>query len=355
MNPAHLIPSPDPIPVPWGWFQFLLLLTFVLHLLFMNAMLGTGIIAFVTHLKGAGRSSPLTTGISKKLPYTIAFTVNMGVAPLLFMQVVYGHFFYVSSVLMAFYWISIIGLLLIAYYSAYIYDFKHEALGSGRVFFVGLTVLILLFIGFLFTNNLTLMLHPETWKEYFQKPGGTLLNLSDPTLIPRYLHFVTASLAIGGLFIAFSARFRTLRKIEETGDQKNTGLKWFCTATLAQIAIGLWFFFSLPSGIRLLFMGDSAFHTAVFMAGIAGVVLSLVFGFKKLLLPTAVSLMGTVVFMVLMRDLVRKAYLDPYFSLSSLKVNLQFSPLILFLSCFVVGLAIVGFVLRLAMKSREGV
>jgi hypothetical protein len=355
MDPAYLIPSPDPIPVPWGWFQFFLILTFVLHLLFMNTMLGTGIIAFVSHLKRPKKEPPLTGDISKKLPYTIAFTVNMGVAPLLFMQVIYGHFFYVSSVLMAVYWISIIALLLIAYYSAYIYDFKYETLGAAGALFIGVTVLILLFIGFLFTNNLTLMLHPEIWKEYFQKPGGTLLNLSDSTLIPRYLHFVTASVALGGLFIALLARFNSLKGVEEKNHQQDTGMKWFCYATLVQIIIGLWFLISLPSNITILFMGGSPFHSVVFLAGIAGVVLSLVFGFKKLLLPSTVSVIGTVIFMVIMRDLVRKAYLEPYFSLSTLKVIPQFSPLILFLCSFVAGLAIVGLILKMAMKSGKGV
>jgi len=166
MDPSRLIPAPDTIPVPWGWFQFLLLLTFVLHLLFINTMLGTGIIAVVYHLKTAKNESSLTAGIARKLPYSIAFAVNMGIAPLLFLQVIYWHFFYVSSVLMAVYWISIIVLLLVAYYSAYIYDFKYASLGSARAVFIGVTVLILLFIAFLFTNNLTLMLtHSEGWKK----------------------------------------------------------------------------------------------------------------------------------------------------------------------------------------------
>jgi len=307
--------------------------------------------------------------ISKRLPFTIAFTVNLGVAPLLFLQVLYGHFFYVSSLLMAVYWISIIALLLIAYYSAYIYDFKYVSLGSARAFFIGTTVLILLFIGFLFTNNLTLMLHPEKWTAYFQRPGGTMLNLSDPTLIPRYLHFVTASIAVGGLFIALAGNFNAsnfsgrgiLKKVaslaghEEKSEQTDMGLRWFCYATLVQIAIGFWFLISLPSEIMIRFVGGSPFHSIVFLVGIAGVVLSLIFGFKKLLYPTAISVIGTVTFMVLMRDLVRKAYLEPYFSLSSLKIIPQYSPLILFLCCFVVGLAVVGFILKAAVKSGKGV
>jgi hypothetical protein len=318
-------------------------------------MLGTGIIALVNHLKTPGSTPPLTTDISKKLPYTIAFTVNMGIPPLLFLQVLYGNFFYVSSVLMAIYWISIIALLLSAYYCAYIYDFKFEAMGSARVFLIGTTVLFLLFIGFLFTNNLTLMLHPESWTRYFERPHGNLLNLSDATLIPRYLHFVTASIAVGGLFVSLLGRFK--RPINGGGQQEQiaSGLKWFCFATLAQILIGLWFFLSLPSPMMWLFLGKSPVHSAVFLAGIVGAGLSLVFGFQKRVIHTAVSLMGTVILMVFMRELVRKAYLDPYFSLSSLQTVPQYSPLLLFVCSFAVGLIVVGFVLRTAAKTRKEV
>jgi len=355
MDHSRLIPAPDTLSVPWGWFQILLLLTFVLHLLFMNAMLGTGIIALVSHLKKPKSALPVTADISRKLPYTIAFTVNLGVPPLLFLQVLYGHFFYVSSLLMAVYWISIIALLLIAYYSAYIYDFKYETLGAARVIFIGTTVLILLFIGFLFTNNLTLMLHPEGWKAYFQRPGGTLLNLSDPTLIPRYFHFVTASIAVGGLFIALLARFNTFKGIDEKSGQIDKGMRWFCYATMGQVIIGIWFLISLPSKTMALFLGTSPLHSIVLLTGVAGALLSLIFAFKRLVIPTAICLIGTVVFMALVRELVRKAYLHPYFSLSSLNVVPQYSPLIMFLCSFVVGLSVVGFILRLAAKSRKEV
>jgi len=51
---------------------------------------------------------------------------------------------------------------------------------------------------------------------------------------------------------------------------------------------------------------------------------------------------------------VRRAYLDPYFSVSSLKLIPQYSPLVLFLCSLVIGLAVVWFILRSAFKTGKG-
>ena len=353
MDPSRLIPTPDTIPVHYGWFYILLLLTFVLHLLFMNAMLGSGIIALVNHIRRPGSENTISPSLAKNLPFIIAFTVNLGVAPLLFLQVLYGHFFYVSSILMAVYWISVIALLIIAYYSAYIYKLKYDKLGPSGSIFIGLTVVILLIIAFFYTNNLTLMLQPDKWKAYFQNPRGMILNLKDATLFPRYLHFIMASIAVGGLFLALLGYFGSARGNKRTGEQITMGLRWFSYATLEQIIVGLWFLIALPDKTMMLFMGGNRLHTTIFLVGVLGAVISLVFGFKKQLWPTVSSVIVTIVFMVIMRDLVRKAYLEPYFSLSSLKLTPQYSPLIMFLLCFIIGLIIVGFMLKAASQAGK--
>ena len=55
------------------------------------------------------------------IPTLIALTVNFGVPPLLFVQVLYGHLFYSSSVMLAVPWILVIPILILAYYAAYIF------------------------------------------------------------------------------------------------------------------------------------------------------------------------------------------------------------------------------------------
>lgn len=351
MNPADLIPLPDTIPVHWGWFQLLLIVTFVLHLLFMNTMLGSGIIALIREFKMDKTADELNQDLSEKLPYTIAFTVNMGVAPLLFLQVLYGHFVYTSSILMAVYWISIILILIIAYYCAYIYDFKFEAMGQARKIFIAISVLLLLWTGFVFSNNMTMMMQPETWQAYFRNPFGTLLNLSEPMLLPRYLHFVFASIAVAGLFQAIVWKMKASNPASEKAVK--SGLTWFSIATCIQFLVGLWFLVALPEDKMMLFMGKGTLHTALLVCGIVMAVAALFTAARNNVWATTGIVLVTVLAMVLVRDLLRSAYLSPYFSPASLEVVPEYSPMILFLISFVAGIAIIAYMLKLAASAGK--
>jgi len=352
MSPQSLIPVPDAISVHWGWFQLLLIVTFILHLLVMNAMLGSGIMALIREFHPDDRSEGYNREISLKLPYTIAFTVNMGVAPLLFLQVLYGHFIYTSSILMAVYWISIIFVVILAYYAAYIYDFKFDALGGARKIFITLCVILLLWTGFIFSNNMVLMIQPANWTAYFSNPFGTLLNLKEPMLLPRYLHFVMASVAVGGLFQAFVWKMKEKQKGNAAAVQ--SGLNWFSGATCIQFAVGIWFLVSLPKDKMMLFMGQSSLHTAVLVIGILVGLAALITASKGLVWLTSALALGTVTAMVLVRELLRSAYLNPYFSPENLKVIPEYSPMILFLVSFAAGIAIIVYMLKLAASGKEG-
>ncbi len=353
MNPVDLIPAADAVPVHWAWFKVFLILTFTVHILLMNAMLGSGIIAFVSRLTGDQGTYALQKDVSDKLTFLIAFAVNFGVAPLLFLQTLYGHFFYTSSQLMAVFWLSVIGLLIIGYYSAYLYKYKFDGLADRRNWVLGTAVLILLMVAFIFVNNMTLMITPLTWPRYFENPQGTLLNLMDPTLIPRYFHFVTASVAMGGLFIAVVWEFRRRRSVPDARANIRRGLNWFLYATLFQIIFGFWFQMQLPDPILNLFMGGSPLHTGIFLLALGVMVLALIFGIRGRVWPTVASALTLVFLMILMRDLVRTAYLKPYFTLDDLAVTGEYSPLVAFLIVLTVGAVAVTTVARWGLTAAS--
>ena len=351
---GDLLPTPDALPVGWGWFQALLSLTFLLHLVLMNLMLGGTVIAFFNSLRGGQENLKTASYASKKLPFAVALAVNAGVAPLLFLQVLYGQFVYTSSILMAASWFSVFGLIIIAYYGMYLFQYKFESWGSVRNILAGSAALIMLFIGFLFTNNWTLAMSPEKWGAYFGSPGGTLWNFDEPTLWPRYLHMVIGAMAVGGLGLAGFGQFR-----QNSGHNSEhmiaNGLTWFKFATPVQIGIGTWWLIALPKEIMKLFMGGNMVATAAFGLGFLLAIVSLVLGFKKLVWPTVWVTLATMAAMVIMREYVRYGNLREYFTPDQLTVNTQYSSLILFLVCAVVGVAAVWYMLKLAANAGKEV
>lgn len=353
MNPAALIPTPDTLQVPWGWFQVLLLLTLYLHILLMNVMLGTAVIALVNLFRSGGDATPLTRDISRKLPFAIAFTVNLGIAPLLFVQVLYGNFLYTSSVLMANIWILVIALLIIGYYLAYILDYKFDALHSGRVLLIGCVVAALLAIAFLMSNNFTLLERPDAWTRYFDHRTGMLLNLGDPTLFPRYFHYVAAAIAVGGLSLALLGDWRLRRGDQSAAAMVLSGCNWFAYATIVNFGLGFWFFGTLPRQVHDLTTISGVLIAVLLLTGIVLGVLAVISSLQARVRPTLYLALPAVLVMILMRELVRVAYLRSYFSLADLQVAPQYSPMLAFLVIFAAGLVLVGWMLRLAWRAAS--
>lgn len=353
MTPIDLIPTPDILPVHWVWLKFFQLVTLVPHFLLMNIMLGSTLIAFAGSMRGSGNGDYLQRDIADRLPFIIAFTINAGVAPLLFLQVLYGHLVYVSSMLMAVYWMAVIGILIPGYYCAYGVKYKYDAGKTFRMVLLGLTAVILLTVAFIFVNNMTLMQRPDAWGSYFKNASGTLLNLDDPVLLPRYLHIVTASVAVAGLFMALVGRRRSKGPDLQVGKMIDTGLAWFTAGTAVQFGLGIWFLLALKNEVRQLFIGGSIPHTLLLAGGIVGALVGLVAGVKKRVGVALAAVLVTVVVMVLVRDEVRTAYLAPFFDVTSVPVRPEYTPMVIFIVTLVAGIGIIAYMLRMAFLGRS--
>ncbi len=345
MNPL-LIPQPDTIPVSWGWFQFLLLLTFPLHLLAMNAMLGGLAIGIVEHMRGGVVQKKLAHCIAVALPLVIAFVVNLGVAPLLFVQVLYGQFIYSSSVLMGVAWILVVPTLIVAYYGAYLYDFRFVKLGGLGPWLAVLVFLLLLVVGFVFSNNMLLMVLPERFSAYFGHMGGTLLAYDQPSFWPRFLHMILGALGIGGLFVALLGRFRGATDSELAEHANRVGLRWFLVFSVVNVVVGGWYLVSLPRELMLLFMGKNVGATVVFTLSLLLTAGALWGAMKGKFWTTFWHGVGIVVVMTFLRSWLRSAYLRDIFTLDKLEVLPQYSPMIFFFATLVAGIICLGWLLK---------
>ncbi|OBQ46329.1 hypothetical protein [Halodesulfovibrio spirochaetisodalis] len=351
MQAAALIPAPDALPVAAGWLEGLLILTFALHILLINTVLGGAVVCSVRSV--VSKNSLAVTYMSKALPSLFAFAVNLGVAPLLFIQALYGQYLYTSSVLMAAYWLSVIFLAIIAYYALYVFTGRYGT-HTKFSFSIFISMAALLCVGLIMTNNMTLMLRPDVWSAYFASPDGTLLNFDDPTVPMRYLHVVVASIAVGGLVLAVIARYRMRGESKEMAfREEQLGITIFFCGTLVQLVVGLALLFSLPEPVRALFVGGSEFYTGAFLIGMAFVAMLLFQAATRRLTGTIVMLVGTVLVMAGMRALVRKAMLDPYGGVAAIPVQPEYSPFIMFIIALMLGLVAIGYMIKLAMRSSE--
>jgi len=355
MDPSTLIPTPDTIPAPSWLFLVLDLVTFTLHILVINVVLGGSLLLLFSRLTSGetGLENSLHGGMASKIPTGFALGVNLGVAPLLFLQVIYGHLFYASSVLMAVYWILIIPLLILAYYGAYIHIRKYQSSEVLSKLALLFSSLILLYVGFVFVNNMTLMAQPEKWNAYFENRSGTIMNWGDPTLLPRYLHFVVASVAVAGLFSAIIWWFRQRRNVPDAESKIKNGLQIFGIATAIQMMIGFWFLLAIPSDFILQFMGQNLFYTIVLFLGILLAIGAIISAFLGKLLPTFIHLIALIIAMVITRTNLRALYLEDVFTLDKLTLSPQYGVMALFFGVFAIGLIVVAYMLKLTFSTEE--
>jgi hypothetical protein len=346
--------DPLPFPAPPGLLHFLEPLTFLLHVLAMNLLLGGSLLALWLRSRagadGGGHARRMLDLFTHAAPVLMAATVSLGVAPLLFVQVLYGRLFFTSSVLMAWGWLSVVPLVILAYYGVYL-----RAYAGGRTIARGaglsaLIAIVLLAVAFLYVTNMTLMLRPESFQALYHADGrGLHLNLADRTLPPRYLHIVVGAVAVAGAALALVGLLRRGREPELSAWALRQGLVAFALATGLNVAAGLWLLVSQPRP-TLLYLVSGGRPAGLVVAGIllGFVAIALVPVVLQSERPTRVGaawlllVLATLVTMLLLRDEVRVAALRQAGLGAPTWVEPQWGPIALFAALLVAALAAIG-------------
>jgi len=357
--PSDLIPALDPaaLPGPPWLFHLLWVVTFLIHLLFVNTVLGGSLLAALAGGGKPGRRETATFFVEVN-SWAISFAITFGIAPLLFMQVLFGRFFYTATVLVAWPWLGMLGLLTLAYYLNYIAKFR---LRAGRGARPVLVVEALCFLGIAAIQVMVNLLHMQSdrWEKVAEQTSAALTN---PTFLPRYLHFVLAAVAMAGALAAWVA----VRRVAKGGDRgvndtmARFGVRAALVATVLQLADGFWLLLSLPEDVLKAFMrGGGATMAPLALGVLAGVVLIAVVAQitdplaqgAKVRLTLAV-LIAAVVLMVITRHQLRSFYLTPARAGEQVTVAPQWGVLALFLVIFVIGIGLTVYALVKAATDR---
>lgn len=363
---VQVLPEADPLPLPaepW-MFLFLLFLTFTLHMIAVSLTAGGGVMLAISSFSRSGRLVKMRSFLARFVTISLSFSITLGVAPLLFIQVLYGQLFFTTSILMGWLWLLLLLFLMISYYGIYLYLHRHERSDVILKWAPLVSTVLIFVIALILVMNFKLFYRYHEWAEIYKNSGaGWFVNIDHPQVIPAWLHFVLSALAFGGLLVVVHG---WIKRREDKGYSDwaiRWGGVWFVISTLLQFAEGYWFLLALPRELIQTFMFGSLYETTVFMGGVAlgaiSVLLMIWSAWKKRygwpVATAMIAIAGSMTLMTLKRAATRDFLLKDLrsFDILSMTVSTQWDTLAIFAVLLVIGIAVVAWMLFQLAKGRK--
>ena len=332
------LPDSEFLSAPLGILTLLHLLTLTLHFAAMNVLVGGVVIT----LGAAGRwqDSELKS-ISRMLPTAMAATVTLGVAPLLFLQMVYPRQVYAAAIVSGWFWLLVVVAAMVAYVALYRSSMRSERTGRISLPALALALVGLLYVSLAYSSIFSLAEQPNLIRAlYALDASGRVWNPPTVEGLLRWLHMLLGALTVGGFFVGWVGRDRPAIFA--------TGRAFLIWGMLAAAVAGTAYLFTLKPILRA-FM-----HTPAIGALTFGILLSA--GALPLFLKRKFLLSGSMLFvsmftMVYARHTVRLLKLAGQFDPASWRIAPQWSVFILFLLCFAGMLGVLAYMFRLVAGS----
>jgi cytochrome c len=234
--------------------------SWVVHILFVNVLLGASLASVFFNYTGYRNGSKVHDRVAYLLTTPVTISENMGalwgVAPLLLVSILYTPLFYSATVMNSPHWLWIIYGNIIAFLLSYLYKFTWHTLETKHKpmhIFIGAVGTALFYtLPFVFMATVQLYMQPGTWttETHF---WDALLRVD---VFWRLVHFFLSSFAVTGVFMyLYGAYKRRNTEDREAGELLvRTGRNWFLLSTILNIFAGVIVLFHFPAyGLEALF------------------------------------------------------------------------------------------------------
>lgn len=357
---TQLIPSPDVLGLPatpWP-VLVLLIITLAAHWMFIGSAVGGAAMVLLCSLRG--RRDETAAAISRSvllfLPFLLSMGVTLGIAPLLFVQVLYGNFFYTANVIIAGWWLLIVPLVIANLYLFYLLRHRLKTGGAPGAAIPASIVAIFLVLALTLASNSALSQTPAAWSGVWAYRGAAL-HVSGVVLW-RAVFALLGFLTVGGLFVALLAKGGWMHDERAADRGFIAGVGLSLAAGILQVLAGGGLLLSLGAELRQALFGS--------VVGAAGSIAATAFAALTILLvvrtaktrswPALIGSLSasfvTLVAVAVARDALRQAAVRPYFRLSDVPVHPQWGPFAMFAAFLVVGIVTIIVLVRLARSPR---
>ncbi|WP_347241225.1 hypothetical protein [Thermus sp.] len=217
MKPEAFLAMRDPLgsPVHPGLVEILLVVTYVLHIFFVTTAIGSLILGLYGLRRPEENWQRLARVAVRLAVQATGLGITMGIAPLLFVQVIYDPAWYSATTLMGLWTTLFIPVVALGYLLLYVLYLRGNVAGVGYV-----SLALLLLAGFTMHSLSSAGLYPSRFLEWYA-PGGVAdtsgtrfhgYNLS------RFaaLLFGQAALSLGVMLHLFAWYFRRREDVPAT-------------------------------------------------------------------------------------------------------------------------------------------
>jgi hypothetical protein len=216
MDASILLALRDPAGVPFYpvVFQGLYVLTWALHAAFVLLALGSMGLSIVGTFKQ--KDDPIWKVLNPHLIQTgkisVSILIVLGVAPLLFTQVIYDPNWYVANTLSGMWVFTFIYTLILGYIMYYWYYYANKKTQGGGKLIGIISFAILVFAGVLMHNFAVTSIMPNDWMNMYAPNGvvdnsGWTFNMD----IVRLAFMVSLAIPVVGIFLQNYSRFLSTR------------------------------------------------------------------------------------------------------------------------------------------------
>jgi hypothetical protein len=158
-----------------SFYLVIYVLTLVAHVFLMAYVLAGSLwLSWATLFPGTGlvqrTNQPLARILRDWMPFALSGAITAGVAPLLFVQILYRQQFYSANLLLGWRWMVVIPVLVVAFYLLYVMKSKVVSqwpVAARLGLSIGITACFL-FVAFCWTANHLLSLNSAVWPDAYR-------------------------------------------------------------------------------------------------------------------------------------------------------------------------------------------
>lgn len=348
-----------------AFYLIVYVLTLVLHAVFMTYVLaGSMYLSWASIFPGRQTvpraQSPLAKILREWMPFALSAAITAGVAPLLFVQIIYRKQFYTSNLLLGWRWMAVVPVLIVGFYLLYVIKSKMITTWKlrTRLAVVAGVSLCFLFVAFCWTTNHLLAISESSWATVYST--GNVIDAAGPLLL-RLMTWVSGAFpcmcALAGWQIVYYSRQNDHDAAAYSANVVTLARMSFAGVILSGLfAVG--YATTLPGEVRSSLIGSSGGLWLIAIA--AGGILQLngwwkassetrLSGANNLFISAGAMLALTGI--AFQREIIRFAYIDATDVLANTKSAANIGGFTLFVLSTIFNIGLMAFCLRLVRSA----